>query len=110
MNRCAQIGLAAARKLAEETKQAKHLLSSSPERQRRLQMRRKGRTADAIKVFETDIAQRGGDLFGVVDLRRRTLGHRSAGVDQQINVDFLLSREHLQEQPLQTPVDIPVDV
>ena len=110
MDRRAQVGLAGAGKLAEEAKKAEDLLPAAPKSERRLQARRKRRTAEPIEILQTDVAQSRGDFFGVIELRRRAFGHRPTGVDQQVNIHLFLGGKHFQEQPLEAPVDIPVDV
>src|SRR5918994_3451886 len=60
-----QIGFAAAGEFCEKIKKAENLLAPATDGQRQAQTRRKRRAADTIEIFQTDIAQRSRDLFGV---------------------------------------------
>ena len=61
------------------------------------------------QILEADVTQRRGNFFGIVNLRRRAFGHGSAGIDQQVNV-HLIGGKDLQQQPIEPPVNIPVDI
>src|SRR5882724_7235127 len=110
VNRRPQVGLTGAGKFGEKAEQAENLFPTPSEGQRRVQTLRKRRATDAIEIFQPDIAERGGDFFRIVDLRRCSLGHRPARVDQKINIHFLLGGEYFQQQPLEASVNIPVYV
>ena len=63
----------------------------------------------AIGATQSDEAQRGGQLFGVLQLRGLAKVHRRAGVDQGEEVQVFFFQEHLQEQLVQPRVHIPID-
>src|SRR5512145_1052250 len=98
MDRRTQIGFAAAREPGEKSEKAENLLSAAPERERRVQPRRKRRTPDSIEVFESDIAERSRNLLCIIDLHRRALGHGSAGIDHEIYVHLFFRGKHLQQE------------
>src|SRR5258706_13640054 len=89
MHRGAQIGLAGAGKFVEKTEQDENLFAPATKCERFLQRRGKRRAADSVKIFQPYIAERRGDLLGIVEFRRRPLGHRSTGIDQEINIQLL---------------------
>ena len=83
MNCRAQVGFAARRKVGKKTKQAQHLLSAPPNVSGLAICVENDSAADAIQIFKTDVTERGGDFFCIIDFCRRTFRHRAAGIDQR---------------------------
>jgi len=63
----------------------------------------------SVPMAEPDVTERRGDLLGHVQLGRTAKTHRFAGVDQRVEVQIFLFQEHLQEQLVESSVEVPVD-
>jgi len=66
--------------------------------------------ADPLVVGQPDEAERGGHPHRVVELGRLAEAHRGRRVHQQVQAEVFLVHEQLDVEPLESTVDIPVDV
>ena len=63
----------------------------------------------AVSPHQADKPQRGGQLLGIVQLRGLAEFHRLAGVDQREKMQVLLLQVHLEKQPVEPRVRVPID-
>ena len=68
-----------------------------------------GLDLDSISPHQSNEPQRGGQLPGVVELGRLAEIHGRAGVHQGVEMKVLLFQEHLQKEPIEPRVAVPVD-
>ena len=69
-----------------------------------------GADRDAILAGQPDVAQGRRRPLGEQELGGRTRGHRRGGIDEQRDRDVLFLDEELDEQLLQTGIDVPVEL
>src|SRR6266540_528023 len=92
------------------TEQGKDLLPAALWRHRSPQFIGKRHRSHAVQAIETDIAQRRRNPSRIVQLRRSPHLHRLASIDKQMNGQVFFSSKDLEKQPVETAVNIPVDV
>src|SRR5882672_26838 len=94
----------------DELEKPPHLLLA-PGRGKALEARAVRRLdRDAVEIRERDIGHRGRQPLGVEELRRIAVRHRQAAVDEDGKPQVLLDVEELEEEAVESAVDVPVDV
>src|SRR5205809_6896013 len=66
--------------------------------------------ADTIKARKRDIADRGSDLAREIEFAGLAKRHRFAGIEEDANRQLALLFVELEEETLETTVEIPIEV